>query len=757
MTCLGTTWTWQPAIHPTIIALIAVCLAFLSARAAWRQFHDSRLAFISLLLVRSLAIAGMALLLLNPHSPLSQTSQSGRSTVHLMLDSSASMGAADAPGRTSRWSHMLAHIVTQQQLQRLAEEFNLRIWTFDDQARAIEISALTGSNLPPPEGRRSNYDESITQVILETTAQNSGEQIVVIGDGHDRQLRPMKRPGSLAQSRGVVIHTVALGAAFAPPDAAIIVQPRQPELMVDEPDEIPIQLRQTGYPAAAGRLHVTRDGQNILDQAVRFNGPSPLLINLPIQHAKPGLYDYQFRLDPLPGETALANNQQRLQIEVTQRRIAALLLEGEPYWDTKFLAQSLRGDSRVELTHITQVTADKVRGIVTRSSAQEASVPRNAAEFARFDVVILGRAVERLMDPSSAKGLVEYLSEGGNLALARGRPYDADSRAGQSLGEILAIAEPVIWEKGLADKRRLILTPQGRSSPSFAFASQGDGADSILNRLPGLTAQNPIQQLKPAAIVLADTKPPPESSSAPAAQGISIYPAIATMSLGRGQVFAMLGEGLWQWSFLPPNQAADRQLYDRFWRDTIRWLATAGQLRPGEQISMNLSRSTVELGDPVGFEIALRSEAAAGFSPKLSVVDPEGQTTIVALTAAPGPIRRFRGEFTPRKVGLWQAELGADPLQPARQTRTFNAYDADAERLDSAAAPQLLRDLAESNGGMFLRGDQPVDLASMLHQQTIARTAPPRLMPIWDRAWVMAGLLALLCLEWIVRRLLGWM
>jgi hypothetical protein len=272
-----------------------------------------------------------------------------------------------------------------------------------------------------------------------------------------------------------------------------------------------------------------------------------------------------------------------------------------------------------------------------------------------------------------------------------------------------------------------------------------------------LTAQNPIKQLKPAAIVLADTRPPLESGSMTSEDRLSIYPAIATMTLGRGQVFAMLGEGLWQWSFLPPQQAADRQFYDRFWRDTIRWLATAGQLRPGEQISLNLSRSTAQLGDPIGFEVVLRSTAAAGFEPRLSVIDGAGQTIRVPLTAPPGPLRRFRGEFTPRTIGQWQAILKADALTPAQQQRSFNIFDADAERLESAAAPQLMRDLAESSGGLFLRGEQPIDLASLLHEQLVAQTAPPRLAPIWDRALVMAGLLALLCLEWIVRRLLGWM
>ena len=80
---------------------------------------------------------------------------------------------------------------------------------------------------------------------------------------------------------------------------------------------------------------------------------------MPISHEEEGEYEYVIEVDTIEGEGEDTNNSQTVFAHVQKRRIRVLVLEGQPFWDSKFLAQSLRKDERVELTQITQLSDDK--------------------------------------------------------------------------------------------------------------------------------------------------------------------------------------------------------------------------------------------------------------------------------------------------------------------------------------------------------------------------------------------------------------
>ncbi len=63
---------------------------------------------------------------------------------------------------------------------------------------------------------------------------------------------------------------------------------------------------------------------------------------IPVQESEPGQYRVDLSIDAVENEAELANNQQTVFCEVMKRRIRVLVLEGQPFWDTKFLAESLR-------------------------------------------------------------------------------------------------------------------------------------------------------------------------------------------------------------------------------------------------------------------------------------------------------------------------------------------------------------------------------------------------------------------------------
>jgi len=82
--------------------------------------------------------------------------------------------------------------------------------------------------------------------------------------------------------------------------------------------------------------------------------------------------------------------------------------------------------------------------------------------------------------------------------------------------------------------------------------------------------------------------------------------------------------------------------------------------------------------------------------------------------------------------------------------------EADVEMLDVRAKPEVMAEIARASGGKDLTAD-PKNHALLA---SIFENAPPptvnyRHTPLWDKAWWLAAILALLTMEWIVRRLRG--
>src|SRR5262245_56630104 len=120
-----------------------------------------------------------------------------------------------------------------------------------------------------------------------------------------------------------------------------------------------------------------------------------------------------------------------------------LLLEGQPYWDTKFLAQSLRKDERIEILQITQISEVKNETIVARAEGAAPKLPKAAEEWAAYDVVILGQAMEHVFDEQTGAVLASFVDQGGRLVFARGRCYDPQSPGGRAIARQIAAIEPV--------------------------------------------------------------------------------------------------------------------------------------------------------------------------------------------------------------------------------------------------------------------------------------------------------------------------
>ena len=733
---------WRPYVAPLPLWAGAVLLAALAVTACVRGYSVRPWLAVAMLAMRLVLIVLLTLLLMGPSELRPSAAAPGRAHLTVMLDTSASMQTADMQG-IGRLDFAVQHWLGQEQLTRLSADHRVNLIAFDEAPRALLESALRRPAEDLAAGRETNVAQSVTSVVSEMGDGAAGSALVLISDGHDTLDESVRPVADLARARSVPIHTVTLGGPDLQRDLSLVAIPEPDYLFVGEKGRIVAKVLQAGAGDATTTVRLRGSGEHV-ERRVAFDGRRSVTVNFDLEPQAAGLHEYRIGVDPLDGEIEPANNEQVVFVEVTDERIKVLVLEGQPFWDTKYLAQSLRADESIELMHVTQITSKRRQSIVTRTERPETTIPATLEQWAAYDVIVIGRGIEHLLTPQAAQMLRQLVSEhGGQIVFARGRAYDPTTEAGREIGRQLAALEPVVWGEGLDDEQSITLTRAGNTHPAFSLLADGVAGRDVVGQLPPLSIVPAVVREKAAAIVLARAG---SDDGAPATG----QPAVLSMAYGRGKVVAIIGEGLWRWRLLPDDMADLEGVFDRFWSNMIRWLALGSEFQPGRQVSLRLSRSAVQTGQTVRFDVVSRF-AADDHDMRLTVVDPHGQAHDLALQAA-GGVARQQAMFEPTIAGVHEVALDAPSMKPERIETRFNVYNVDVERLRSAANPLAMRQLAEQSGGVFLAADRPDALFDVLQRQRTALMAPAKTQYIWDRGWILTSLLIWAGIEWIARR-----
>jgi hypothetical protein len=277
--------------------------------------------------------------------------------------------------------------------------------------------------------------------------------------------------------------------------------------------------------------------------------------------------------------------------------------------------------------------------------------------------------------------------------------------------------------------------------------------DDALSRLAGFILMTKVEREKTATVVLARARPP----GAPPGGEDDGEPALVSMTYGRVNVIAILGEGLWQWSLLDRKRQDLAGFYDALWSNLVRWLAMGGDFAPGKQVSVKVSRASVQLGEPLTVDVVFRVAPPDDGTPSLKLVDASGEAVEVALHRLPGVggrDARYRATINPSRAGIHKVSLTGQTAGE-QQEIGFSVYDINTERLMTSADPNSMRLLAEQSGGEVLRPNDPDALLAKLERRQLMSVVPVEPEFVWDRAWILFALLGWGGLEWLIRRKAG--
>jgi hypothetical protein len=771
-------WTIEPKIPLSLwwalVAGTVAALVYYFARRDW-SLSPLRRGIITVLL--GLCVVGPLAIALNPTWIEPVPPLPGQPMISVLVDGTMSMQTADAsPGETTtRWQSAI-DVAGRLEPNRDVE---LRSQVFDHELHPLtkDLQANPESG-DWPRGHRSD----LTNVLRECIRSGSpaGHAVLLVSDGAHNvgSIDGLLSTAREAKSLDVPVYTVTVGSTVESKNLSLAARSPRMISFADNPLVLRVRIGQSGLAGRSTQVALMVGDNAIQSRQVRLaDDPAQEITFVLSQPPKEPLQRYRIVAAEIEGEATNADNQTTILVQQLQEPIGALLLEGKPYWDSKFLARNLGSDPVVELTSMVQLAKQR---FLVRKYPRAASDSENSKEAAntaqptdnnpqaadavgweiqretvspldsldtlsKYRLVILGRDADTFLTEKSIENLRHWISrDGGCLMCARGAPAN---EIVSKLAEIL----PVRWSAAAESRFRTKVSQYGYDAAVFD-PLMPDGSDPLA-ALPSLST---------SAVPKTRVGLPQVLVQSVLDQSGTAIPVVTYQQYGRGQSIVVEGAGMWRWAFLPPQHAAKDKIYPTLWQSLIQWIVSQQDLMPGQKVGIRSDRATFLTGD--------RATATVLISAPEEFQKANGELELGVLLEGPGlPLPRrvapaasggdlglFRADFGTLGVGYYTASVVRGDSDEVLAETALEVRDPWFERLELDARPDLMRRIADISGGEPLSPDDVSGLCERFQerlsegrQETVTRST------LWDRPLVLVVVLSAWLTTWIVRRRSG--
>jgi hypothetical protein len=469
-----------------------------------------------------------------------------------------------------------------------------------------------------------------------------------------------------------------------------------------------------------------------------------------------GTFRYSVSVSPLLDEFTTENNTRSFTAQVLPSRTRVLLVEGTPRHEFAFLKRTLERIPTMEVTSVllaspsvgrTEETIPAQRGYFPLGGVSGGFPPRNV--LMRYDVVLMGDVSLSLLSEAQRAALAEFVERrGGGIGWLAGERWLARRKGAGSLEPLLPAVVP---EEGARIQTREFapeLAPEGRYHPITQLAATPEENDLLWRQMPLWSRLYAGLRPKAGSTVLVTTD-----------NGTS--PVILFQRVGGGKSLLIATDALWGWAFASKLIGVDSEetdAYDRFWTQTVRWLATRSDAK---QVNLTLGKTEYETGEVAAIGIRVYD---AGFVPVsdarilLTVTAPDGSRSEVPVTAVSETPGSYQAHLRLTDKGTYElrAEATSRGIRLGSDVLRFIAETPRLEFERPARNDAVLSGLAERSGGRFLPANEAEKALPLLKESDQTRTIRVR-RAVWDNPLVLVAVLILLGVEWALRKKAGWL
>ncbi|REJ90972.1 MAG: VWA domain-containing protein [Planctomycetota bacterium] len=674
------------------------------------------------------------------------------------------------------WAFAAHEGVGLREVLALPEPSDAEVAAGDEQAKEASINWLESLEA---RGTETRLGTAVARLI-EEKATGTLSAIVVLSDGQSNAGLDVAEGAALAAEADVPIHCLGFGSTQKPQFVAIGDYAAPSRAMPEDPFEITAYVQSRGFDGRDATVILQQvgadEGEEVGEDLGIFEEQEITLgdaeENLAVKFTvdgipTPGRYALELGVVP-PGKGEIDElTRQRFVVEVVLRKTKVLLIAGGPTRDYRFLRNMLYRDKSSEVDVFLQSARDAVSQDANRVLAQ---FPTEVEELFDYDCIVAFDPDWTTFTAPEIENLVRWVSDeaGGMIVIPSlvhaGNPVSSWIHEGHTSD--LQQLYPVVFherfaqlnfQRGATEKAAPIeLTREGLAAEFLRLDKDATAGPNIWEIFPGIYGAYPVVGAKPGATVYAryDDPMPQSAGDDPVYMASHFYGAGRVFYLGSGEMWRLrrYGDGV----------------FEKFYINLVRHVSQGRLLRGSRRGDILLLEQTrYFVGDTVPVVAHLKDNQRQPLklqSANLLIMRPNGESTQLVLSPDPNREGTYRGQFPARDPGDYQLVLPLpesieDPLMKKITVETSGTEDQRPDRND-----EVLSSLAQATGGQYYlgfaaaagrSGDRP--LSERIADRTQITPQFGDVDPAWSSLWaksMMFLVCGLLCLEWLLRRIL---
>jgi uncharacterized membrane protein len=717
-------------------------------------YRSVRLGSRDRVVLTSLRIATLALLavcLLRPMLIL-KVAVPQQNFVGVLLDDSRSMQVADLEGHP-RGNYVTENFsaATSPRLAKLSEKFVVRTYRF---------SSFTERLNAPGDLAFSGTGTELGAALTRAKDELAGlplSGLIVVSDGADTSEATLDTAITELKAENIPVFTIGVGEEKMARDIQVsrVETPRQALkgsfLVVD------VVITQTGFEGQTLPLVVESEGRVVDTQDIPMpDDGEAKTVRVRFKVDEGGLRRFKFRIPEQAGEQVPQNNARESVIEVLDRRVKLLYLEGEPRFEAKFIKQALEQDPNIQVVLLQRTAAATPSsptkflrlGIDTPDELLE-GFPLKEEDLFGYSGLILGSVEASAFTLEQLRMISDFVSRrgGGLLVLGGRRSFAEGGWGGTPVAEALPIAlDAAANAKAGSYFSQIAVEPAraGLAHPIAQLAATEKQSIEAWGKLPRLTSVNPIDTVKPGATVLLKGEDERGRDQV----------ILSAQRYGRGKALSFAVQDSWLWR-MHASMAETDLTHHQFWQRLLRWVVDGV---PGH-VDVSSAPERVEPREPVTLTAQVADKKYMDVNDARVVASVRSPTGVVSEVPLSWTVKRdgeYQSTFAPTEEGTYEVRVTATKNGETLGTSVthLRAAPSDREYFDPAMRGSLLRRLAEETDGKFFKSGDTSGLSEALTMSGRGVTVVEE-KDLWEMPVMFLLLVAFTGSEWLYRRARG--
>ncbi len=565
-----------------------------------------------------------------------------------------------------------------------------------------------------------SYDEKITDFSLlfdkikSSYVNRNVGAVIIASDGiYNQGIDPVY------SSEGIdfPIYTVALGDTNTHKDLLISRIISNEIAFLGNKFPVRIHLKANELRGKSSVLSITKNGTELFSQKVNvINDNFTEVIDVELHAAKAGLQQYNVELKPVDEEVNKKNNYRTIIIDVIDSKQKVLILYNSAHPDVGALKRVLEKNPNYSVDFF--------------------QYSKFTQSISDYNVVIFHQ-IPSLNIP--ATNILKQLKESNIPAL-----FVLGAQSNFSAINNLQLGLTIAHRKNAFDEAQSYLNEQ------FSLFDVGDEVGQLLKHAPPLVVPFGNFKAQTSANVLAFQTIKSIKTE---------KPLLLFMSIDEQKYGVISGEGIWRWRIHDYHENNNHETFDNFFNKIIQYLALQANK---ERFVVNTKKVFTE-AEQITFEAQVYNASLEQINDaivRIDIFDENQKKYSFTFAKSSGNSKNFYLDIESLNTGNYsfKAKAVLDNGEEFEKNGNFTVIAIDIEELNTTANHQLLFSLAKQHNGNIYFPDQLQMLESdILTNADIVSVSytEKNLRDLINLKWLFFTLLAIVSIEWFLRKLWG--